>query len=60
MNREALRALWEAVNCLGAPDTACITDRAHGYCAAIGDVLELIEAEIAEADDRQGPHALAA
>ncbi len=33
----------EAINVLGAPDTACTTDYERGYCKAIGDALAEIE-----------------
>ncbi|RFC66487.1 hypothetical protein DYI37_03325 [Fulvimarina endophytica] len=53
MGLEQLKALWERVNALGAPDTACMTDDAKGYCRAIGDVLAIIEGEIANEERRE-------
>jgi hypothetical protein len=37
----------ERINVLGAPDTACTTDRERGYCEAIDACLEIAE----EADE---------
>lgn len=49
MNRDnhpagKLHEVWEAINVLGAPDSACTTDDERAYCRAIGDALEAVEA----------------
>lgn len=46
---QALKDAWEAVNCLGASDSACADAADLEYCHGIGEVLALIEAlEVAE------------
>lgn len=40
---DLLDRVWEAVNVLGAPDTACRTEDERAYCRAIGDALAEIE-----------------
>lgn len=41
--QRVLDLVWRAVDVLGAPDTACITNEERAYCRAIGDALAEIE-----------------
>ena len=41
--KDALQRTWEAVNVLGAPETARVTDFDKAYCKAIEDALRTIE-----------------
>lgn len=41
--QDALRTAWQAVNVLGAPQTACTTDTDRAYCRAIDGALDAIE-----------------
>ena len=52
---EALDAAWAGVNVLGAPDTACITDRDRAYCQAIGDALSAIKALKSAPNAKEAP-----
>jgi hypothetical protein len=60
--------IHERINVLGAPDTACTTDRERGYCEAIDECLDIAEdadaiiQELAETIDDMltGPHRLKA
>lgn len=40
---DVLKAAWDAVNVLGAPDTACTTEAERAYCRAIDDALDAID-----------------
>jgi hypothetical protein len=42
--KQGLADAYEAVNALGAPDSACTSAAELNYCRAIGDVLAAIEA----------------
>ena len=41
--KDALQLAWQAVNVLGAPETARVTDFDKAYCKAIEDTLRTIE-----------------
>ena len=41
--KDALQLAWQAVNVLGAPETARVTDFDKAYCKAIEDALRTIE-----------------
>ena len=52
---DVLDTAWAAVNVLGAPDTACITDRDRAYCQAIGEALSAIEALKSAPNAKEAP-----
>ena len=41
--KQGLEDAWNAVNVLGAPDSACISNAEREYCRANGHVLAAIE-----------------